>query len=98
MKAPCEGVATPVCATWWDSHAPIWNIRAPGGLMECPQRYAVNRRPFVQRFPVSAVLAPVDRLVQRIQMWRYEEQHVARARGDRDAGERLRIARVSHLH
>jgi hypothetical protein len=47
---------------------------------------------------VSSVVSPVERLVQRFQIWRYEEQHVARTRSDRDVHERLQIARVSHLH
>jgi hypothetical protein len=47
---------------------------------------------------VSTVLAPVDRLVQRFQIWRFEEQTATRSRNDRDAGERLTIARASHLH
>jgi hypothetical protein len=47
---------------------------------------------------VSSVVAPVERLVQRFQIWRYEEQHVARSRSERNANERLQIARVSHLH
>jgi hypothetical protein len=47
---------------------------------------------------VSSVVAPVERLVQRFQIWRYEEQHVARSRSERDATERLQIARASHLH
>ena len=47
---------------------------------------------------MSSVVAPVERLVQRFQIWRYEEQHVARSRSERDATERLQIARVSHLH
>jgi hypothetical protein len=47
---------------------------------------------------VSTVLAPVDRLVQRFQIWRFEEQTATRSRNDRDAGERLTIARASYLH
>ncbi len=54
--------------------------------------------PFIQRFPVSTFPAPVDRLVQRFQIWRYEELTTSAVRGQRDAGERLQIARVSHLH
>jgi hypothetical protein len=76
----------------------IWNIDAPCVAIWMSQRYAVNRRPIVQRYLVSTALAPVDRLVQRFQIWRYEEQNATRSRGDRDAGERLTIARASHLH
>ena len=54
--------------------------------------------PSLEVSPVSSVVAPVERLVQRFQIWRYEEQNTARARSQRDAHERLQIARVSHLH
>lgn len=47
---------------------------------------------------MSSVIAPVERLVQRFQIWRYEEQSTARSRSQRDAHERLQIARASHLH
>ncbi|MCZ3386202.1 MAG: hypothetical protein LH630_04385 [Actinomycetia bacterium] len=47
---------------------------------------------------MSSVVAPVERLVKRFQIWRYEEQYMARSRNERDASERLQIARVSHLH
>lgn len=64
----------------------------------CP---TVVRRPvsaLPERCAVSSVVAPVERLVQRFQIWRYEEQSIARSRSERDASERLQIARVSHLH
>jgi hypothetical protein len=48
--------------------------------------------------PVNTLTAPVERLVQRFQIWRYEEQDAARSRSQRDAAERLQIARSSHLH
>jgi hypothetical protein len=66
--------------------------------MGVSKRYAVVRRPIAQRSLVSTLPAPVDRLVQRFQIWRYEEVTTSAARGQRNAGERLRIARVSHLH
>ena len=47
---------------------------------------------------MSTFPAPVDRLVQRFQIWRFEEQTASRSRDDRDAGERLTIARASFLH
>jgi hypothetical protein len=47
---------------------------------------------------VNTLTAPVERLVQRFHIWRYEEQDAARARSQRDAAERLQIARSSHLH
>ena len=47
---------------------------------------------------MSTVTAPVDRFVQRIQMWRYEEKTASQSRDLRNAGERLARARVSHLH
>ena len=47
---------------------------------------------------MSSLTAPVERLVQRFQIWRYEEQEAARARSLRDARERLDIARSSDLH
>lgn len=50
------------------------------------------------RCVVSSVVALVERLVQRFQIWRYEEKHFACSRSQRDATERLQIARVSHLH
>lgn len=60
-----------------------------------------TRRPssaLLQRCVVSSVVSPVERLVKRFQIWLYEEQTGARARSQRDAGERLQIARASHLH
>ncbi|MCU0277833.1 MAG: hypothetical protein MUE31_02965 [Candidatus Nanopelagicales bacterium] len=47
---------------------------------------------------MNTLTAPVERLVQRFQIWRYEEQDAARSRSQRDAAERLQIARASHLH
>jgi hypothetical protein len=47
---------------------------------------------------VSSVVTPVERLVKRFQIWRYEEQSATSARRQRDAHERLQIARSSHLH
>ena len=86
------------CATLWNTGPPIWNIGAPCVEIWVSKRHAVDRRLSIQRFPVSTFPAPVDRLVQRFQMWRYEELTTAAMRDQRDAGERLQIARVSHLH
>lgn len=36
--------------------------------------------------------------MQRFHLWRYTELTASAGRARRDAGERLQIARVSHLH